>query len=201
MGGLLPTAAPSPARTPSNIRLYSEEDIRRLSAEAKQQRFLDDARTHEAALDEILTPLQQQRLKQIALQLQGMSAFHDAEVVAELHLTPDQKKRLRDVEADAFAPGPDPGKGPGDRGPRPEQGLRGVEKFVGGLTAEQKQRWQAMTGELFKARMGPPGPPPPEPTSLMVTTGVSPNFTGVFALFATDLVPPLLTDGGRYDFI
>ena len=138
-------------------------DFSRLSAEAKQQRFLDDARAHEAALDEVLTPQQQKRLKQIALQLQGMFVFHDADVVAELQLTSDQKKRLRDVEEDACFPGPDSGKGPGDRGPRPEQGVRGVEKFVGGLTDEQKRRWQAMTGEPFKGRMGPDGPPPHGP--------------------------------------
>ena len=107
-----------------------------------------------------------------------MFAFHDAEVVKELQLTADQKQRLHEIEADAFFPGPDPGKGPGDRGPgdrgpgdrgpgdrgpRPEQGVRGVEKFVGGLAEEQKQRWKEMTGEPFKGRMGPSGPPPHGP--------------------------------------
>ncbi len=134
-------------------------DFCRLSAEAKQQRLLDDARAHESAVNRILSAGQQQRLKQIALQLQGLSAFHDAEVVAALGLTAEQKRRLQEVEADAFAPGPEPGRGPRNG---PEQGARAAETFVAGLTEAQKRRWNDMTGEPFKGCMRPFGPPPPD---------------------------------------
>ena len=135
-------------------------DFSRLPAEAKQQRLLDDARTHESAVNKILSAQQQQRLKQIALQLQGLSAFHDVDVVTALGLTAPQKQRLQEVETEAFACGPDPGRGPGKG---PEQGARAAEKFVAGLTEEQKKCWNTMTGEPFQGRMGPFGPPPDGP--------------------------------------
>lgn len=131
-----------------------------LARDDRQQRLLDDARAKEDALDKLLTPQQQGRLKQIALQLKpGLSAFHDPDVVEALKLTTAQKESLRAIEADSFFPGPDSRRGSG-KGPEP--GFRPpTEKVLAVLTEDQKRRWKDMTGEPFKESPRPFGPPPP----------------------------------------
>ena len=115
-------------------------------AERQDQR-LKEARAKEAALDKILTAGQQRRLGQIALQLQGLSAFHDAEVAKDLKLTAGQKQQLLAMETDMCFPGPPPGP-PGSRGepreprrgPGPPDFQASVERFTAVLNPEQKQR-------------------------------------------------------------
>ena len=139
----------------------------RLAPEERQEQSLKEARAKEAALDKILTAEQQRRLGQIALQLQGLSAFHDAEVANALKLTADQKQSLRAVEAEMFFSGP-----PGPReGPREKRaGFRSpLEKFTTVLNADQARRWKEMTGKPFTGESRPFGrpafdhPPGPEP--------------------------------------
>jgi hypothetical protein len=161
------------------------QDFQRLSPEDRRQRFLDLARTNDAEVNTILTPQQRQRLKQIALQQQGMRAFHDPDVVAALKLTADQKERIRAVEMDLQReffpwPGGGPGSGggfgggpvgpPGSR-PDPDQFWRvATEKLQAVLTAEQARRWKEMTGEPFKRppfiRQTGPFAPPGHPAGL-----------------------------------
>jgi hypothetical protein len=137
----------------------------RLTPEERQQRSIDEARAKEAALDKLLTPQQQRRLGQVALQLKpGLSAFHDAEIVADLKLTAEQKERLRAIEAEAFFPGPDRRKRPGEPGNRPEREFRAVTgKFLAVLTEEQARRWKDLTGEPFTSLSRPFDPPPHGP--------------------------------------
>ena len=138
---------------------------RQLSPEERQQRFLDLARDNETAARAILTPGQQTRLKQIALQLQGPSAFRDAEIAKSLKLTGDQKERIRAIEAETFFWMPDRRRhvlGPRDPRKAREQALKTAsDKIVYLLTEEQRRRWQEMTGQPFdreSIRRPPPGP-------------------------------------------
>ena len=57
------------------------DDFRRLDAATRRSRALATAEKHELALEELLTPSQRQRLRQIALQSMGIFAFHEADVV------------------------------------------------------------------------------------------------------------------------
>jgi serine/threonine protein kinase len=141
--------------------------------EMRPQRFLELARANEAEVREILDPGQLRRLRQIALQFQGTRAFSDPDVVAKVKLTPDQRERIRAIEAETFfcPPGPGP-RGPG--GP-PKGGPEVHEKrmkeanasILALLTPEQVQAWKAMIGEpftgsvLFRLPFDHPGPPPP----------------------------------------
>ncbi len=146
---------------------------RQLSPEERQQRFLDLARDNETAARAVLTAGQWKRLQQIALQLQGPSAFRDAEIAKALKLTADQKERIRAIEAETFFGGPERrrhGPGPGPRDPRKarEQAVKAAgDKIVALLTDDQRRRWQDMTGKPFKGeftRRPPPGPfGPPGP--------------------------------------
>jgi serine/threonine protein kinase len=148
-------------------RKKSFAEFRGLSAEERKQRFLDQARAAEAGVREILTEEQFRRLGQIGLQLQGLSAFRDPLVANALHLTAEQKVRLRAAEAEVFFGGPAPG-GPGGPGKRPpnQEWRPPTDKIQAILTEEQMRQWKDKTGEPYK---GPPpffgmfGPPPGGP--------------------------------------
>jgi serine/threonine protein kinase len=84
----------------------------KLTADERATRLLELARAHDAAVQSALTPDQLHRLWQIALQLQGVAALRDPEVVAALKLTADQRKRIREIQVEALS-GPSDGKRPG----------------------------------------------------------------------------------------
>src|SRR5262249_14340238 len=103
-------------------------DFHRLKPEEREQRFVDLARANEAAMTATLKRVHVNRLKQIALQLQGLAAFREAGVATTLKLTAEQKNRLRALEAETSGflpgpprvsfgppPGPPPHGGPGPR--------------------------------------------------------------------------------------
>ncbi len=160
------------AQSQDKFRAY-----RQLSPEERQRRFLDLARANEAAVQAILTPGQWTRLKQIALQLQGPSAFREVNIATALKLTADQKERIRAIEAETFFGMPDRrrhGPIPRDaRTPREsrkarEQALKSAsDKILQLLTAEQRRRWQELAGKPFEGEItfrpppGPVGPPSP----------------------------------------
>jgi serine/threonine protein kinase len=155
-------------------------------------RFVELARAHEAAVQAVLTPAQLVRLGQIALQFKGLTAFRESDVAAALKLTADQRRRIRDLEAELFG-GPqwNFGKGKGPKGPDKEfHGVPGefkkkppelsqrdaaerdkrqralVERVVTEiLTGEQARAWHEMTGAPFRGTVMLPGPfgPPPVP--------------------------------------
>jgi serine/threonine protein kinase len=139
-------------------------EFSRLSPAERQQRFLELARAHEAAVAQILTPAQLRRLAQIALQLQGPAALRQAHTAAELKLTVAQKDRIREILADMFSGplGPPSGR-PGRADPlkAQEERLRSAnERIQAVLTKEQAKQWREMTGEPFKGPVHfchPPG--------------------------------------------
>ena len=63
---------------------------------------LEQARANEAEVDVILTPSQRVRLRQIALQSEGPTAFREPEVIESLALTLRQRERLRAIEEETF---------------------------------------------------------------------------------------------------
>jgi hypothetical protein len=130
----------------------------RLSPAARRERFVALARAAESDIAAALTPDQVGRLRQIALQRQGLAAFREPDVVAALKLTPDQRDRIQAVEFDAtFGP-------PGSQPRSAEQSLRwAVRRARGVLTEEQRAKWDELAGAPFTAR--PPAPPPPPPRS------------------------------------
>jgi serine/threonine protein kinase len=144
----------------------------------RRQRLVDLARTHKAEVNGILTSEQRKRLRQIALQAEGLAAFSESEVVADLKLTADQRERLRLLAADADIGGRDragPGGPSADRQYAPEQRLKAANEHIQQvLTAEQARQWRELTGEPYQGRLprcflGSPGhfgPPPGPPKNL-----------------------------------
>jgi hypothetical protein len=156
-------------------RLERFREFHRLTPEERQQRFVE-AQTNEKAVEKILSRNQLGRLKQIALQLQGPPAFHEAEVETALKLTPEQKERIRAIEAESFFGMLDGmcHDGPSKKPPKPFDIRKASERIHALLTAEQAKRWRELTGgpfkgpaSLFMSQRGPKGPPgrlgPPGP--------------------------------------
>jgi hypothetical protein len=147
-------------------RQKSFREFHRLTPEERGKRFLELARANQAALKEILTREQLHRLKQIALQFQGLAAFREPAVATALKLTAAQKKRLRALEAETWV---------GPPGPKAHQErLRAAHKQVPAvLTEGQAKQWREMTGKPFQGprpfflpppgHLGPPGPFGPRP--------------------------------------
>ena len=82
----------------NNQRQKSFSNFSSLSAEERQQRFLDEVHTTDRGVRRILTEQQLGRLRQIDLQVAGPRAFDDPDVAAALKLTAQQKERQRRAE-------------------------------------------------------------------------------------------------------
>lgn len=133
-----------------------------LTQAQRRQKHLEQVRAGEQEVASILTAAQRTRLRQVALQLKGMLAFRAPDVITTLALTPGQRQRIREIEQEvmgqAFKPGP---PRPGMPPPRPPDDLyrKGLERCLALLTAEQKKKWDELTGPVFRHRgwMIPPG--------------------------------------------
>lgn len=152
-------------------RQESFREFHRLSAEEREQRFLELAHANEAAISTILRPDQLRRLRQIALRGQGMMAIRDPEVAKKLKLDAEQRAQLRAIEGELFLGkndgprrgpfqpiGPPPPNGPPKK--FPEQIREALERIEAILRPEQLKTWKEMFGEPVKGglRFGPPGP-------------------------------------------
>ncbi len=126
----------------------------RLPPATRRERFLALARENEAEIAAALTLQQLGRLKQIALQMQGLSAFHEPDVVSELKLSTGQRERIRMIEFNATLGPPGPQQRP------PQQPTKWAMRQVHGvLSPEQRTRWQKMVGESFQeSRPAEPAP-------------------------------------------
>jgi hypothetical protein len=143
----------------------SFKDFGRLTSEQRRARFLEMARATDSKMRQILTEDQLKRLAQIALQMQGPSAFRDAKVATELQLTAQQREQIRAVEEKAFFfPGPSPerrglaGEPRADPMKDREQRLKAARALCEELlTKEQREQWKTMIGEPFIGPMFGPG--------------------------------------------
>jgi serine/threonine protein kinase len=121
----------------------------------RRDRFLEEARSNDAAVRVILQEQQRHRLRQIALQVRGISAFQEPEVLAALRLNAEQRTRIRGIEADLFRPRPPPGsppgpKGKGDKPPPPDRPPPGF--LAGTLNKMDEQAWQRWWDEVAQKR-------------------------------------------------
>jgi hypothetical protein len=149
-----------------------------LAEEERGKKFKEMAAANERAVAAALAPRQAARLKQIALQQRVPLAFSEPEETEALHLTEDQKARIRAIQDDAQrALRIAPWHGPADADQRAQQVGRGAAaKILAELTPPQRATWNELTGEPFRGRVhvasllgsgpddpGHPGPNPPGP--------------------------------------
>jgi serine/threonine protein kinase len=134
-------------------------DVGRLSHAERARRAVERARAYEAEANALLSPAQRNRLCQIGLQAEGLAAFSEPEVVAELKLTAEQRDQIRTIEDETLF-GWMKGARSGDAGPAPGQRDRSAkERILAVLTDDQVRRWRALTGEELPSPLTPFPPP------------------------------------------
>jgi len=139
----------------------------KLELKTRRQRLAEAIRESDLALDGILSSEQRTRLRQIALQLQGPSAFQTTYVVASLEVTADQQKAIREIDEKAFLEmkPPPPGLGPMDRKKDVHFSAQAtVDKILKVLTPAQRMKWSTLLGDRFEGSVRMPmmfhaGPP------------------------------------------
>ena len=119
---------------------------------------LEQARANETEVDAILSASQRLRLRQLALQSEGLGAFREPEVVEGLGLSPRQREQIRAIEEEVLigqVREMRAGGMLGDAGnkPRESEGPRAMERALAVLTAEQSRRWSEMVGEPIHGQL------------------------------------------------
>jgi eukaryotic-like serine/threonine-protein kinase len=133
-----------------------------LDAEERQKRFVDMARSNEAAIAEILEPAQLRRFQQIVVQCKGPMAFREPEIASTLKLTAEQKNQIRAIDAnlDFERHGGPPGSS--SRQAQEDKRKSAMKQILKVLTPEQEKQWRELTGEPFTSSEPiflPAGPP------------------------------------------
>jgi hypothetical protein len=135
-------------------------DVGRLPPAERGRRAVERAHRYEAEVRVLLNPQQQHRVHQIGLQAEGTAAFAEAEVVAELKLTAEQREQIRTLEEEAaldWMKHHRPGSPPAAPG---AWGKAASDRIAAVLTPEQHERWKAMTGEPLKVPITSSSPAP-----------------------------------------
>lgn len=120
------------------------QQLQDLDPQERQKRFDDMRKKSEQAgkkADEKLKPIldgkQWTRLNQLQIQRQGVAAFNRPDIAKKLGLSDEQKRKLQAQSQDRFGP----------FGPAREKALADA---VALLSADQKTKWQEITGKEFK---------------------------------------------------
>ena len=136
--------------------------LSKLSPDKRQTQLADLARDQVKAVLAALTPEQGKRLQQIGLQVQqrGPEGFRDPELIAALQLTPKQQQEIRKLQQEAYQPlFSQPLDSPKAMRERMEKlQLKLQQRIMEVLTAEQRGRWQTLTGEPYTDGFPFPGP-------------------------------------------
>ncbi len=111
------------------------------------------------AIEEVLTADQKKRVKEIQLQVEGIRAFSDEEVAAQLNLNDSQKSKIKGITDDYTK---DVGElfGRGKGGRDKDQAAENAKKreklnkaamadIEDALTDEQRSKWKTMVGAPF----------------------------------------------------
>jgi hypothetical protein len=138
-------------------------DSPNLSLERWRSKFEELAAQEKAVLEGLRTE-QALRLKQIAWQEGGASAFSDPELLEALQLTEEQKQNVRAIQDEArhhaLGRGMEAASQRRPGGPQPEDWKKAADSWriardqvLAVLTADQKARWKELTGEPFKGEI------------------------------------------------
>jgi serine/threonine protein kinase len=132
-------------------------DIPKKSPDDQQERYRELARTNQAAIERLLTPAQSKRLKQIILQSGGINTLRSADVAKALHLSKEQKDRIRALQHEASRTLWESSPVGGDRQERHKLSEQVWKKAYAGaldvLEPEQRADWQEMIGPPFRAEL------------------------------------------------
>lgn len=132
------------------------QGLRDLSPEEQRTKRQELAKANDKAVAEILKPQQLKRVKQIALQQQGVRAVNNEEIAKALNITDEQKEKIRDIGRQSFEQMRDISRDEEGRKKLQELMKQTNEKMMAVLTAEQKTKLKEMQGEPFKGEIASP---------------------------------------------
>jgi serine/threonine protein kinase len=127
--------------------IESFAEVGRVSPKERGLRAIERAKGYEAEINVLLTASQRNRLRQIGLQAEGLSAFGQPEVVTELKLSEEQREQIRMIEEQTLI-----------RWMRISRSSRESadpldtlpsERVLGMLNEKQIRHWKSMTGEAL----------------------------------------------------
>jgi eukaryotic-like serine/threonine-protein kinase len=137
-----------------------------LSLDERRARFVELARASERVTQSVLSGKNIRRLKQIVIQLQGITAFDQPEIADALGLTEAQRQAMRQIEIETFIRLGEPSQS-GDensrRGVRQRFMQSAMSKCLATLTPAQTAIWKTMIGQPFGGHLSVmlPGVLPP----------------------------------------
>lgn len=126
-----------------------------LSREERAQKLQELGNKNQEAINKMLKPEQQKRLKQLSLQASGpMALAGNEEAAKELGLTDEQKEKLQTMRRESFGGFGQKGADRAEAAKKAAETRRANnEKAMDLLTAEQKTKWKELTGEPFKGEL------------------------------------------------
>jgi serine/threonine protein kinase len=136
-----------------------------LSPNERRERFVKLARASEQVTQSILSERKIQRLKQIVIQLQGITAFNQSEIADALKLTEPQRQVMRQIEAETFIMLSERSESTDERTRRDKrQSLMrsAMNKCLATLMPAQSVIWKKIVGDPFHGHLSVvlPGVPP-----------------------------------------
>jgi serine/threonine protein kinase len=143
-------------------RRESLRNLDKISLDERRANFLEIVRVNKQAMLAALTPQQQTRLGQIALQMIGPGAFSQPEILSRLHLTESQRQTMQDIDGKRMTAMWERIKNAStiqEAENLHDKTMRAmVQEMVALLTPEQLTTWNAMVGVPFKgaAKFPPP---------------------------------------------
>lgn len=135
----------------SDERAVAYTETVTLDEETRRRRFVEIAERHHRGLSMLLTSDQNLRWKQVALQMAGVFAFKEPEVLEALRLRPVQVAVMREIERQALTRLPPSNGSPMHRW-RPFLSREdAVAKMIAELDVDQRARWNGLVGPPLKS--------------------------------------------------
>ncbi len=132
------------------------QNYQNLSLTERRARFVELARASEQVTQSVLSERQIQRLKQIVIQLQGITAFNQPEIADALKLTESQRQAMREIEVETFIMLSERSTLTDEQTRRDKrQGLMrsAMDKCLSALTPAQLVSWKKIVGDPFHGHL------------------------------------------------
>jgi hypothetical protein len=132
------------------------QNYQNLSLNERRTRFVELARASEQVTQSVLSNRQIQRLKQIVIQLQGITAFNQPEIADALKLVEPQRQAMRQIEVETFIMLSEHSNLTDEQTRRDKrQGLMrsAMDKCLAALTPAQLAIWKKIVGNPFQGHL------------------------------------------------
>jgi hypothetical protein len=144
------------ARKFAEQRAEMLQNYQNLSLDERRTRFVELARASEQVTRSVLSDRQIQRLKQIVVQLQGITAFNQPEIADALKLTEPQRQMMRQIEVETFVMLSERSNSADEQTRRDrwqKMMQSAMDKCLALLTPTQLVIWKKMTGDPFQGHL------------------------------------------------